>query len=101
MYYNGCKTHNLTDILETIGNNIGNFDPVKGFNYLNDNFAQIISGTGEAFQNAKNVLAAKLDIFEDDNIYEVIMELTGVNKDDVKILAKDEDSLEIKAKEKT
>ena len=101
MYYNGCKTnHKLSDVIETIGNNISNFDPIRGFNYFNENLSDMFNGAGEAFKNAKNILAAKLDILEDDNVYEVVMELTGVNKEDVKILAKDEASIEIKATKK-
>jgi HSP20 family protein len=98
MYYHGCKTNrNLNDVFENIGRGIVNFDPVKGLNYLNNNFSDIFNGMGEAFSSTNSVLSVKLDILEDDNIYEVVVELAGINKEDVKILAKDEDSIEIKA----
>ena len=103
MFYNGYKTNhnlNVNDVLETIGRNIINFDPVKGFNYISNNFSEVIDGVGEAFKSANNHLVAKIDILEDDNVYELIAELAGVNKEDVKILAKDEDSIEIKATKK-
>ena len=94
MYYTGCKTNlNLNDVLETIGRGIINFDPTKGFN----DFTEVFNDVNETLKKTTNVLTAKLDILEDDNAYEVVVELAGINKEDVKILAKEEASLEIKA----
>ena len=101
MYYNGCKTNpNLNDVFETIGKSIINFDAIKGFDYLNDSFSNAIKEVGKTFTNVKTTLSAKLDILEDDNNYEVIVELAGVNKEDVKILAKEENTIKIIASKK-
>lgn len=98
MYQNGCKTNrNLNDVFEIIGKGIINLDPMKGFNYLNNNFSEIFNEVGEAFKNNNANLSVKLDILENDSAYEVIVELAGINKENVKILVKDEEILEIKA----
>jgi len=54
MYYNNCKTnHTLNDVIETVGNNITNFDPLRGFKYLNDNFPEFLNGAAKHLKMLK------------------------------------------------
>ncbi len=92
MFYNSDR-RNLNDVVETIGRGIFNSVPK-----IWDVDLDFIVKKDE--ENQTNLLSSKLDIVEDDNLYEVVVELPGINKEDVKIFASDTDTLKIKATKK-
>ncbi|MCL2039806.1 MAG: Hsp20/alpha crystallin family protein [Bacteroidetes bacterium] len=94
MFYNSDRT-NFNDVIETIGRDIINSVP----KIWTDSFDFPLKREC-AKENRTSILSSKLDIFEDDNLYEVVVELPGMNKEDVKIFASQEDTLKIKATKK-
>lgn len=94
MFYNSDRT-NFNDVIETIGKDIINSVPKNWEENLDFLFKKEHSK-----ENQTNILSSKLDIFEDNDVYEVIVELPGVNKEDVKIFAGEENNLKIKATKK-
>ena len=73
-------------------------DFIKGLNFMNNNLSEVFKGFGDAFRSTECncELDVKLDIYEDDINYEIIVELPGVGKEGVKIIATNDEQIEIK-----
>lgn len=71
----------------------------KSWNSVNSNLSNMFKEIGEAVRSSDYACTTegKLDIYEDTENYEVIVELPSVKKEDVKILATNDEQIEIKA----
>lgn len=72
------------------------FDIKKGFGHLNNNLGEFIKDVRDGYEVHKATRTmGRMDVMEDDNNYYVVVEIPGVAKEDVKIVLKDENRLEI------
>jgi len=72
------------------------FDPFRGLDFINNQFNELAKNVKNGFSVEYGNFVAKMDIFEDDKNIDIIVEIPGVEKENVKVVISDDNQLEIK-----
>lgn len=74
------------------------FDPFKGLDFINDQFNELAKNVKHGFSVEYGNFVAKMDIMEDDKKIDIVIEIPGVEKENVKVIISDDNHLEIRGK---
>ena len=76
-------------------------EPFRGFDFINEQINELAKNVKQGFSVEYGNFVAKMDILEDNKIIEIVVEIPGVAKEDVKVVINNDNKLEIKGTKKT
>jgi len=71
------------------------FAPFRGFDFINEQINDLAKNVKQGLSIEYGSFVAKMDLMEDNKTIEIVVEIPGVAKEDVKVVVDDDNKLEI------
>jgi len=77
------------------------FEPFRGFDFINEQINDLAKNVKRGLSIEYGNFVAKMDLLEDEKTIEIVVEIPGVAKEDVKVIISDDNKLEISGTKKS